>query len=223
MEPFTNQQVTGEAEYTEAMAEGAASGRGSPRLVTCVVWRHPDVALRPELLSALKRPGFLLITFDHAFDAFAAVVAGSTTSAQPIDRAPLVVLVIVQPHTLGNAHEMVQVVQRFTPSVVLWQFDPAEAPHQLRRVRAADVELWRAAGEDLQQPADPTNEPTFAINFPEVKPTGESGTPKAGQTDPASTVQEAKPAPELPRHILTDDELAMLLDAEPRETGEGPR
>lgn len=205
MEAITSQQVTGVHEYNVAMAEGVVSSRGAARQVTCVVWHQEATALRPELLAALKRPGFSLQTVDHAFDAGAMVLAAQAAAPRGPDQAPLVVLVLVEPLRLDGAFELAQVLMRFAPSVVLWQFDSGDASHQLRRVRSADMELWNQA------------QPTEAV-LPEIKVTDAFKSTQAEEL-PVMAVPEPKPV-EGTRHVLSDEELSMLLDAEPRETGE---
>lgn len=206
METVTAQQVTGVHEYNTAMAEGVATGRGAARHVTCVVWHQEATALRPELLAALKRPGFSLQTADHAFDACSLAMAAQAAAPRGPEQAPLVVLVLVEPLRLEGAFELAQVLMRFAPSVVMWQFDPGDAPHQLRRIRSTDMELWKQA-----HPSPPE------IALPEIKVTQAF---RSVEPEPLALVSEPKSS-EGTRHVLSDEELAMLLDAEPRETGEG--
>ncbi|MCX5689173.1 MAG: hypothetical protein NTV94_05190 [Planctomycetota bacterium] len=199
------------------MAEGVVSSRGAARQVTCVVWHTEANALRPELLAALKRPGFSLQTADHAFDAGAMALASQAAAPRGPDQSPLVVLVLVEPVRLEGALELVQMLMRFAPSVVLWQFDPGDAPHQLRRVRSTDMERWKQAQPQPTQVSLP-EVLLPEVSLPEIKVTQAF---KSGPLDDVAVLAVPEPKPGEPtRHVLSDEELSMLLDAEPREMGE---
>jgi hypothetical protein len=159
---------------------------GRARSVSCVMWHAPDASLRPELLAALQRPGFVVQACTDPYSAVAHVIQSTSRevmeSQSPVD---LVVLVLVEPKQLRELHAALAVVQRCVPQAVLWMFDSLATP-QLRAVRAEDLAMW-GAGVAAERP---TPERGF----------GASG---SGAAQPGK--------------LLTDEELSMLLDAEPKD------
>jgi hypothetical protein len=186
-------------EYDSVMAEGGGASRGPARQVACVIWHKSAAKLRPELLAALTRPGFSLQITDHPIDAVAAVLAMTSSAVRAGERRGLVVLVLVEPESLPDALEVSQAMYRYAPAAVLWLFDSSASP-QLRAVRSTDVERWRAAAAE--------------VSVPEIHVVAQQAdtSPLAAQS--SGTAQASK--------LLSDEDLSMLLDAEPRETGDRP-
>jgi hypothetical protein len=173
-----------------------SQGEGSPpfqapggraRAVACVMWHAPDVVLRPELIAALQRPGFAVQRCADPYSAVAAVLTSSRAVAA--GSGDLVVLVLVEPKHLKELAAAITAVQRAAPQIVMWMFEGQASP-QLRAVRSEDIEGWLAASA------------------------GDSG----GMGGVGSS-QASRPFPPdvATGKLLTDEELSLLLDAEPKD------
>jgi hypothetical protein len=199
-EGFMQQGDSVLAEYDSAMAEGGAASRAPARQVACVIWHKAAAKLRPELLAALNRPGFSLQITDHPIDAVASVLSVSAAAVRAGERKGLVVLVLVEPESLPDALEVSQAMYRYAPAAVLWLFDPAGSP-QLRAVRSTDIERWRAAVAETPVPE---------IHVV-VQPSSTGVSPASANSGTAESTK-----------LLSDEDLSMSLDAEPRESGDRP-
>jgi hypothetical protein len=192
--------------YTHNMPESAGISRAWSDAI-CVVWNQPGADLKPALFAGLNRPGFTLLHCDDEFSALANVCALAREAQESSARSRLIVLLLVEPRSLSGVVTVVESVGRYAPGVAVWMYDSTSDP-QLRTVRAHDLAQWRKdlsperLAEPQAQPGSPTaGEPPVV----EVPPTSPARTPP-----PAPSTAPAGP------RLLTDEELAMLLEIEPK-------
>ena len=189
------------------MPESAGTSRAWSD-ATCVVWNQSGADLKPALLAGLNRPGFTLLHCDDEFSALAQVCALAREARDSSARSRLIVLLLVEPRELVGVVSVVEAVGRYAPGVAVWMYDSSSDP-QLRTVRAHDLAQWRQMMPP-QPPADAPKEPPVV----EVPPSPPPPTPPPSEHAPL-TSPAAPPSPAVPR-LLTDEELAMLLEIEPK-------
>lgn len=205
-----------------------------------MVWHPRGKPPRPELASALDRPGLRFVRCDSAMQAFAHL----TTRQGPwaLSANELGVLILVEPDRLNGLLAMIDVVDRFNPAAAVWQFDPAAEP-RLRAVTPDDLSQWRtqrtqavapeppltrlADGSPSSPPAPARPAPAPGLRLagegpipPEYRPPDASAPPHphpdvkpAPRSDPAKAAEpSAGSQPIVP--LLSDEELAMLLSGD---------
>ncbi len=187
-------------EYTFDMEEGA----GKPehrRDVTCILWHEIAASLRPELLAALRRPHFSVTACNDAYAATGRVLAAHAAIVAGESRAGLVVLVLVDPAELESAPEVIETIQRHAPSVVIWMFESqAGSGPQLRTVRQTDLVPGGVLGPRETAPGEGARGSGEVSGGRAEDERGSGGVRGEGE------------------RLLTDEELSMLLDIEPKET-----
>ncbi len=162
------------------------------------------------------------------YAALAELCRGPRTTSGPHRAAPRS-LVLVEPGTLGREAEVVRAASRYAPGAVIWAFQARPAP-TLRAVSEADLRAWERHLSEVPDSHDPpwththrngtrsraglrlTDDPPVAPASADPAATdGRAGTPEASDDQPGPV-----------RHILTQEELEMLLaDGEP-DAGRGP-
>ncbi len=188
----------------------------------CVLWHHAGADLS-ALESRLHQRG---IEIAHAGSAYAAL-AELCASGRP---GPPLSLVLVEPGTLGRATEVVRAVARYAPAAVVWAFESGRRP-ALWPVTDADVAAW-GGGLDAEGESDSESDshaPRADRNGVaprrrhELRLTADDPLPHPPPTGapPMPETHEAGGKQGEVRHILTQEELAMLLADE--EPGGGPR
>lgn len=198
--------------YTDTMPDGAPLSAAPAREARCVAWHERGTDLKPELLAALNRPGFSVVRCDDEFAAVAHVcrLARDTRTIQP---APLVILLLVDPEQLRSVVPVVEAVARHAPTASVWMYDLKSSP-QLRTVRSADMAHWRT----IVYEAPDQHAPEIT-----VLPVSMPQTPAVGGETPTDPTVTESPKIVIPQpnqsasHILSDEELAMLLDLDPPE------
>lgn len=195
-------------------------GDGRPG-ARCVLWHHAGADLA-ALESRLRQRG---IEVTHAGSPYAALaeLCAPSRPGSPLS------LVLVEPHSLGRAPEVVRAAARYAPAAVVWAFEAGHRP-PLWPVTDAEVATW--GGGDHQGPgaegeADPGSDShaervlrngVASGRRPELRLTADPaprGAPPEPETDDPGGKQGEV------RHILTQEELAMLLADE--EPGGAPR
>jgi len=247
-------QLTRKHGYTLNMPEDVGTSAHSAREVRCVVWHLPAAELKPELRAALARPGFSVLRCDDKFAAMAhtlTLVAGAQSSGTK-PNSTLVILVLVEPRLLDDVLGLVLAMSRYAPSVIVWMYDSgggggsggsgALGAAQLRAVRSADLNAWRAmskplsataagdesasaveAGPDaagIQAASRNDSNPSSTLS-PNV-PTETAGAVPLGMEEPHADAP-ASPEVHVVKRKLNDDELATLLDIEPPEDDKNDR
>lgn len=185
-----------------------------------MVWHEHGADLKPELFAALARPGFSVV---RCSDEFAAVahVCRAARDGRHIQPPILLILLLVDPLRLRSPVAVVESVARRAPGVVIWMYDLTSSP-QLRTVRASDIAEWRRA-ELTPKPTAPTEPPTITVKA--SIPAPPQAPEPASLSVPSASVSPSSdsPIPEVPpsahgmptQKLLSDDELAMLLDIDP--------
>jgi hypothetical protein len=194
----------------------------------CVVWRKRGTLLPDRLTEALARSGCAAVHAESEFEAMVHLCRA---------RTGVNVLLVVEPSAQPAMGELLEVADRYVPEAVLWAYEGSPTP-QIRAVDAVERSAWRSQprrwpAQPSRQPADkpaPRRDPAPSppalrlagddddgpgipapAPLPEVKPALPSNNkPLSGGAD-----QDTRP--ERPAHLLTDEELAMLLAIEPRE------
>ncbi len=215
--------------YTQSMPDMAGSTHRPAREARCVVWHERGTELKPELLAALARPGFSVVRCDDEFEAVARVCRfANTDKPTPIGPSAVVILLIVDPRRLAAATSVFESVTRYAPTAAIWMYETGSSP-QLRTVRPQDVFAWRrpetASRPIAGSPAGKVEEPKIAGQEPRPNDPPVIEVAQAGMTTPPPPAGTMPDTAELspvqpPPRLLTDDELAMLLDVEPRDDDE---
>lgn len=168
--------------------------RAEPASVaTCIVWRPSGVALPPQpLLQALAARGLRGMHCDNPYDAFARLCSAVRRARSDPHR---VSLLLVDRGQLAGVDAVLDALETYTPSVVVWEYDEQ---HGLQPQRADEP-------QSIDPPPQVQSVPRRAA-APVQPPLRLSG---LGQGDAAVDNEPT------PSQILTDEELAMLLDDEP--------
>ncbi len=201
-------------------------GAGGAKAIVC---RARGVACPQVLRDALARRGFEV---EEVETTHAAVAKAMMSSRGPTGEK--VAIVLVEPQTLTRPQELVRAVGAGAPSVACWVFEAARAEGQLRGVASEDLESWSRSGNARAVVAissaatgtsGKTEAPGPSIANEPAKASygssgGESGSPSlrlAGGWDETTTGAPANgPDQGAPNasHLLSDEELAMLLGDE---------
>ncbi len=184
--------------------EATPAGNGEPR-ARCVLWHNAGADLG-ALESRLRQRG---IGVAHAGSPYAAL---AELCAAGGSHGTAVSLVMVDPATLGRAAQVVRAAARYAPAAVVWAFEAGPRP-ELRPVTEADLAAWGGVDD-----APESDIPVWPYRNGLARP------PALRLTDhPPSEVAPAAPPPDSgaagekrgeSRHILTQEELAMLLAEE---------
>lgn len=159
----------------------------------CVIWHPRGQAVDPELVGALRAKSIELShRADNEFAAFASVCS----LARSVDAAnSATVLLIVEPRQHPAASQLAKLLGRYPVRAAVWVYDQTTTP----RLRAAS-------------PRD------FGEGAPAVAPVSKVSAPTLPKLRLASDEPVApKPVSTLPSHLLTDEELALLLATEPKK------
>lgn len=202
-----------------------------PAKARVVVWHARGKPPRPELSAAINRPGFRCVRCEHAWAAFAHVTSRAG------DCAPLpgesMVLLVVEPADLQGLTDVIDMIDRYTPSAKIWAYESAASP-RLREVAADDLAGWRGEppvkpheGEVAPKPANPTpsSPPGLRLAGEGALPPERSSidTPDTPHPHPdvkmrppeSGPVQDGAATPQPPiTPLLSDEELAMLLSGD---------
>lgn len=193
--------------------EGTRAGE-RPR-ACCVLWHGAGADVR-ALEAGLRRRG---IEVRHALTAYAALAelcadrdAGSNGPVTPIS------LVVVEPDRLARAGEVARAASRYAPGAVIWAFDRGQRP-LLWAATTSDIDAWcRLAGLDVADAPEPAPA-TPARGGGHTRPLKLSG---QGPEHPTGQPDNGEAEPENVRHVLTPEELEMLLSGEEPRGGAGP-
>jgi hypothetical protein len=166
-----------------------------------VLWHHAGADLG-ALESRLRQRG---IGVAHAASPYAAL---AELCAAYGSRGTALSLVLVDPASLGRAAQVVRAAARYAPTAVVWAFAGGPRP-ELRPVTEADLTAWGGA-EETPESDIPVRPYRNGFARPVLRLTDH---PPA-EAPPAAPAPESEAAggnPEESRHILTQEELAMLL------------
>ena len=165
----------------------AGASRVPVKATRCVIWHPRRQPVDAELIGALRAKSIELShRADNEFAAFAALC----TLAKSADAAhTATVLLIVEPKSHPAASQLAKLLQRYPLHTTLWVYDRTTTP----RLRAASP-------RDL-------GEPSVAAAQTAPKPAEAPKLRLASDEPPAVAVPEATS----PAHLLTDEELALLL------------
>ncbi len=225
----------------------APSHRAKPTAkARCVVWCPPGTAPEPTLLESLgRRPEFATEVVNSGYEAFALLCQRTTEAKSTGDHA---VLLLVDPAKLPGAVRVMESAAIYATSSSTWAFDLAGGG-KLRGVTIEDIASLSPSKPPQAWPGTPTTSPTTSPtgkptnSHTEIKVAGAITGPRAtpiSATDPGivssarvsidppqlrltggedhpPAAPEAAPTPA--SHLLTDEELAMLLASEPDDGG----
>lgn len=165
----------------------------SVKSTRCVIWHPKGQAVDPELVGALRAKSIELShRADNEFAAFASVCSLARSVDAPQSAT---VLLIVEPRRHPAASQLTKLLARYPVRAAVWVYDHTTQP----RLRAASP-------RDFGEPAPASPAPVI---------TKSPATPKlrlASDEPPAP-----KPVSPSPSHLLTDEELALLLATEPKK------
>jgi hypothetical protein len=199
----------------------------------CVLWHAPGSVIDPRLIQALTRPGMHV---ERCTDAFVATACMSRHASRDAALAGVHrVLLLCEPSRLDGAAEVVRALPSFVEAPIYWVHEP----HAGEKVRAldqremqelleeapnasaapnTDSELRAFLGEHAVRTSTQTwsapplrlagDGPDVAAEAPTEQPAPVLIEEAAQQGASASKPQAAHPR----KHLLTDDEIAMLLD-----------
>lgn len=201
-----------------------------------MLWCPPGAAPEPELVDALQRRREVETeVVNSGYEAFALLCQRATQAKTTGDHA---VLLLVEPARLPGAVRVMESAAIYAAASSTWAYDRASA-EKLRGVSIDDI-----AAISQPKPAQPwPGKPTDAHT--EVKVAGVITGPKPAAISPGEggiissarvsidppqlrltgsdeaipTPAPSEPSSTPPSHLLTDEELAMLLASEPQDDG----
>ncbi len=187
----------------------------------CVLWHPRGAGPDPDLLHTLGRKGFRTVVCDNAVEATAWICSTAAPTPRGGGAAPSprpLVLLMDRPGLLRGAAEVQETVERYAPRAACWSHDPTATP-RLRATlspRAATQPPPRQGSDEA--PVAHTlrlagEGPEIVVPMSVMAPDPEISLPPA----PAAT-----PTQRPLRDLLTDDELAMLLDGAGPITEQSP-
>lgn len=196
-----------------------------------VLLHAPGESPPTELLAALERHQ---VRIQATASTYAAAAEVCRRSSGPGSRERTVVLVLVEPERLHAPEALFHAMQRYAPRASVWMFDAGSTP-RLRSATEDDARRWSrrpierlvARPEGFGSARAETREPV-GLRLTGTGPTagaasmpGPTVAPAAPNTPPGSAGPginggaaagiEAQ-GPITARQVLTDEELAMLLD-----------
>ena len=171
----------------------AGASRVPVKATRCVIWHPRRQPVDAELIGALRAKSIELShRADNEFAAFAALC----TLAKSADAAhTATVLLIVEPKSHPAAAQLAKLLQRYPLHTTLWVYDRTTTP----RLRAASP-------RDLGEPA--------ATAVPMAAKPAEAPKLRLASDEPTTA---AVPEATSPAHLLTDEELALLLATDPKK------
>jgi hypothetical protein len=188
----------------------------------CVVWRRRGTAVPDHLTHALSRAGCAAV---HAESEFEAMVYLCRAGQGGVN-----VLLVVEPSAQPAMGELLEVADRYVPDAALWAYEGSPAP-QIRAVGSVERGAWRSQEKPWPALATPKareprpSAPALRLAGDEDEgpkmsapaPLPEVKAPRSSNNKPLPGGMEQETRPERPAHLLTDEELAMLLAIEPRK------
>ncbi len=170
----------------------AGASRVPVKATRCVIWHPRRQPVDAELIGALRAKSIELShRADNEFAAFAALC----TLAKSADAAhTATVLLIVEPKSHPAATQLAKLLQRYPLHTTLWVYDRTTTP----RLRAASP-------RDLGEPAAAVPMAAKPAEAPKLRLASDEPTPAAVPEAPS------------PAHLLTDEELALLLATDPKK------
>ena len=153
----------------------------------CIVWHPASREPSPELLRALSKKGMILIDATDAHTAFAAADRVSKTARRTV-------VVLDTQDELLEADRVIGSLERFTPSVLCWGFEPGANPPLVPIVQPAPADA---------QPPKPTASGQALSSAP-------APLRLVGQDQEAAPAPKAIPTPPPGRALTASD----VLDAE---------
>jgi hypothetical protein len=205
----------------------------------CVLWHEPGSVIDPRLIQALTRPGMRV---ERCTDAFAATAWMSRHASRDAALAGVHrVLLLCEPARLDGAAEVVRALPNFVEAPIYWVHEP-RASEQVRALDQHEIQglLERdasAGGEGgaaggavldselrafLDERAVRSTTQTWSAPPLRLAGAGPDVAANTASDQPVPAVLEEptggapstpKPASAQPRrHLLTDEEIAMLLD-----------
>lgn len=220
----------------------AASHRASKQAsakpkARCVLWCAPGTNPEPELIDALHRRREVETEVVHSgYEAFALLCQRAAHAKTTGDHA---VLLLVDPAKLGGAVRVMESAAIYAAASSTWAYDRSST-EKLRGVNIDDIAaISRPKSAPQAWPGRPTESHT------EVKVAGVISGPRAtpisptdsgiissarvsidppqlrltGTDTPTPAADPGEAAPPPASHLLTDEELAMLLASEPDDDG----
>lgn len=211
----------------------------------CVVWRERGTVIPAQLERALVGAGCVGVHVKSEFEAVVQLCKAESGEAPKV-------LLVVEPAQMSNVGEVLELVERYVPGVLLWAYESSPA-ERIRAVTDEERASWRVKPKGWLEEDGPTPEPRVDVAAPgnpvepeagearsiKINPGGGGGggsRARAGRgtsgprlklagegpievvkSDNAPPVQAGEPeTPDLRAgHMLTDEELAMLLAIEP--------
>lgn len=186
----------------------------SHRRARCVVWRRRGTIVPERLTEALARSGCAAVHAESEFEAVVQLCRGP--------KGPVNVLLVVEPSTQPAIGELLEVADRYVPDAVLWAYEGSPSP-QIRAVGGVERSAWRgqprrwpAPGRAVAKEPKPSK-PSLRLagGPPEAPATATAEVKPASNNKPFSGEEGLETRPERPPHLLTDEELAMLLAIDP--------
>ncbi len=178
------------------------------------MWRRRGTVVPERLTEALARSGCAAVHAESEFEAMVELCRGS--------RGGVNVLLVVEPSTQPAMGEVLEVADRYVPDVVLWAYEASPSP-QIRAVSGVERSAWRA--QPRRWPAPPSEPRETKGAKPALRLTGvasEAAEPPQTEAKPLKSHnkvvgggEKQETRPERPAHLLTDEELAMLLAIDP--------
>jgi hypothetical protein len=155
-----------------------------------VIWHPAGHGVDAELVAALRSKSIELVArADNEFAAFSTICG----LAKQAGANCATVLLIMEPKLHSAAGQLAQMIARYPLRAVVWVYDTNTTP-KLRAASARDFDL-----------------PSPGVEVPAA---AEREAPKLRLASETGDLEE----PRAPAHLLTDEELALLLASEPRPT-----
>ena len=192
----------------------------------CVVWSPAGSALPASVAQALHGKGLHIVTCGSALVALS-VLAREVRARRMIgDETTRPVLLLHEPLELDDAADALDVLDRYMPAVPRWVCTSGDRVN-LRQLVPSDITPEPAAAA-AEPPARSEPEPRVVVRpwkgtaqGPDLKLTG--GDDVESRNDLADEPSENSDEPTTPRHILTEEELEMLLDEDTPGRGSNSR
>jgi len=212
-----------------------------------VVWCGRGLAAPARLDEALAGSGCVGVHVDNQYAAMAELCKGrglgGASGGRGGLREPARVLLAVEPSTLASLGELLDVAERYAPEAVLWAYE-SRPTERIRAVTAEERSSWRSQPKGWFSESNPVPEPhpitanafsTHNVKLakptrPNLKLAGDGPGIPAVQApgvrcDPPEQSYNSSPEhglgeetpPARSSHLLTDEELAMLLAIEPKK------
>lgn len=181
----------------------------------CVLWLDPRTGEPGALFAALSGRGVQVIRVGGPYAALGEVCRLGRSGRR-------VILLLVEPRSLDESGRVFDAVQRFAPAAACWAYEEGANP-KLRAVVESEVEAWPGGEPEPVPPeviirtrgdARVASAGRQAGVQPQLRLVDEGGLDPEGQRSEmigGGASDAADPAGPAPRHMLTPEELAMLL------------